>query len=673
MTTPTGKLIAQITAAIQTVVAFSYIRFSTRKQATGDSYRRQSELAETYCRRRGWMLSDKTFEDLGVSAWRGKNALVGNLGEFLKAVQSGAVPSGSALIVESLDRITRQGIDEGYDVIKKILKAGIILVTLTPEREFDVSATRSLTKGALEIQLILERAAEESERKSERIQAAWASKRQRAREGKEQLPRKSDGRVTHAITNILPAWVEDRDGKLQLIPARAKVVKRLFELAAAGYGRSKIVQALKAEGIPSFTGKAEWASPTIAQILRDRRALGEYQPKKKAGNIPDGPPLMGYYPAVVTEQEWLAARAGLIQRRRSLGGSMKDKRWTPEEDALVRDLELTVAVVARRIGRTRAAVHQRRHALGLTKKQERASDGNFINIFSGLVYHAREPHDTYIVATRLDANGPTKALLNRDQAEGKARSYLFPLPVFEKAVLNELRELKSSDVFPPSDADTGFDEAGELKSELDGIEVELAEADAFMRVNGFSPTIGKRITELERRKKELETQLVDARARTAVPVDQAWSDYRSLVDLLEKAPDERDARTRMRAALRRIVDSIWLLVVGRGWIRIAVVQVYFKGGARRSYLIVHQAVRSNGRALQEGFTFVQSWAQSPTDGIGLECEPDLRNPADVARLEAGLLKLPREELARYAEAARTVEALNIEETTPMVRKRRRIG
>src|SRR5437016_5712371 len=228
----------------KTTVAFSYVRFSSRKQEQGDSRRRQTDLAEAYCQRRGWTLSQKSYQDLGVSAFRGKNALVGNLGEFLKAVQSEAVPPGSVLIVESLDRISRQGIDEGYDVVKRILKAGIRLVTLAPEREFDASATKSLSKGALEIQLILERAAEESERKSERITAAWAARRKKARRGEDVV-----------VAGPLPSWIEKKGSKLHLIPERAAVVRRIFNLAASGYGRSRIVQTLKAEGVPSFTGK----------------------------------------------------------------------------------------------------------------------------------------------------------------------------------------------------------------------------------------------------------------------------------------------------------------------------------------------------------------------------------------------------------------------------------
>jgi hypothetical protein len=57
-------------------IAHSYIRFSTPEQAKGDSLRRQTELAEAYCRRNGLTLDTTLMlRDLGLSAFRGKNAL----------------------------------------------------------------------------------------------------------------------------------------------------------------------------------------------------------------------------------------------------------------------------------------------------------------------------------------------------------------------------------------------------------------------------------------------------------------------------------------------------------------------------------------------------------------------------------------------------------------------
>jgi hypothetical protein len=55
---------------------------------------------------------------------------VGNFRTFLDAVKGGKVAPGSVLVVESFDRISRQGIDEGYDLITSILKADVRIMTL---------------------------------------------------------------------------------------------------------------------------------------------------------------------------------------------------------------------------------------------------------------------------------------------------------------------------------------------------------------------------------------------------------------------------------------------------------------------------------------------------------------------------------------------------------------
>ena len=73
--------------------AYSYLRFSTAEQMKGDSFRRQTAMAEEYARRHGLELDqDLTFNDLGVSAFRGRNTEAGRLGDFLAAVNAGLVP-----------------------------------------------------------------------------------------------------------------------------------------------------------------------------------------------------------------------------------------------------------------------------------------------------------------------------------------------------------------------------------------------------------------------------------------------------------------------------------------------------------------------------------------------------------------------------------------------------
>lgn len=82
--------------------AYSYVRFSTPKQAQGDSYRRQIQQAKDYCVAHNLALDDKTIEDFGVSAFRGSNRTDGALGRFIDAVKSGEIERGSYLLVESV-------------------------------------------------------------------------------------------------------------------------------------------------------------------------------------------------------------------------------------------------------------------------------------------------------------------------------------------------------------------------------------------------------------------------------------------------------------------------------------------------------------------------------------------------------------------------------------------
>jgi DNA invertase Pin-like site-specific DNA recombinase len=98
--------------------AYSYLRFSTPEQTRGDSFRRQLGLARDYAARFGLELDESlSFKDVGVSAFRGRNSETGQLAVFQEAVSSGLVPEGSFLLVESLDRISRQAARKALRVL----------------------------------------------------------------------------------------------------------------------------------------------------------------------------------------------------------------------------------------------------------------------------------------------------------------------------------------------------------------------------------------------------------------------------------------------------------------------------------------------------------------------------------------------------------------------------
>jgi len=111
--------------------AFSYLRYSTPEQGQGDSVRRQLELSRQYAETHSFELDESLKPDKGVSAFRGKNRTEGNLGAFLHDCQSGRVPKGSALLVESLDRLSREQVEEALYQFLDIIRSGIEVHTLS--------------------------------------------------------------------------------------------------------------------------------------------------------------------------------------------------------------------------------------------------------------------------------------------------------------------------------------------------------------------------------------------------------------------------------------------------------------------------------------------------------------------------------------------------------------
>ena len=102
--------------------AYSYLRVSDDHQVKGDGLRRQNDFAATLCAEEGWCLDDTLrFEDHGVSGFHGDNARVGQLSRFLDLVKARRIAPGSVLIVECIDRLSREQVPEAYDLFRSIL------------------------------------------------------------------------------------------------------------------------------------------------------------------------------------------------------------------------------------------------------------------------------------------------------------------------------------------------------------------------------------------------------------------------------------------------------------------------------------------------------------------------------------------------------------------------
>lgn len=288
--------------------AYSYVRMSTDVQLKGDSLRRQTEASKIYAEQNGYeLVDDFKLEDIGVSAFNGRNVSQGALGRFLDAVQQGVVPHGSYLLVESLDRISREQPRVATGLFLQILAAGVNIVTLADGRVYR-TASSDATDIIISV-VIMSRAHEESLTKSLRVGAAWENKRRNL--------------ATKKLTEVAPAWLalsSDRS-RFDLIEKNVEIVRRIFDDADAGKGSYQIARGFNLEGLPPFTRSNGWHESYISKILTNRAVLGEFQPCKyiNGRRSPYGEPIEGYFPAIVAREQF--ERVQLARKARQNRGS----------------------------------------------------------------------------------------------------------------------------------------------------------------------------------------------------------------------------------------------------------------------------------------------------------------------------------------------------------------
>lgn len=301
--------------------AYSYTRMSTPEQLKGDSRRRQEDRAKRYAEDHGLEIVDR-FDDFGVSAFKGKNAELGALSEFSRLVDNGTIEAGSYLLVESMDRLTRQTVPKAMNLLLGLTARGICVAILDDNKVYSERSNDEDTFALMSALVSMSRAHDESRRKSGMLAEAWKNKRLLARR---------DGKVT---TSKVPGWLKVKNGQVEEIPERVEIVREIFELTKNGFGAYSIARRLNERNErPWSTRKnAVWRESYIKKIVRSRTVLGEYQPHVMttvSGRIertPDGESLKGYYPEIVSLVLYQEANAA-VDRRKINGMGRKGARY----------------------------------------------------------------------------------------------------------------------------------------------------------------------------------------------------------------------------------------------------------------------------------------------------------------------------------------------------------
>jgi DNA invertase Pin-like site-specific DNA recombinase len=222
-------------------LAYSYIRFSTPDQIKGDSQRRQLELSIKYCEEHGFKLDTSlTMKDLGLSAFHGSHIKEGELGSFLKGVNSGAIPRGSYLLIEDFDRLSRMVPLDAQEIVRQIL---ITIVTLSNRTVYSWERVNRDPGLIYTMTAAIILAHDESRKKQERLKAAWSNKRNNS--------------TDRILTSICPSWmkVDKKKNEFVLFPTKVALIRRIFQMYIDGLGQYTIARILNGEGIPAPRNK----------------------------------------------------------------------------------------------------------------------------------------------------------------------------------------------------------------------------------------------------------------------------------------------------------------------------------------------------------------------------------------------------------------------------------
>ena len=503
--------------------AFSYIRFSSPKQADGDSLRRQTEMRDAYIQRNGLELDDSlNMLDLGISAWTGDNAATGALGVFLDLCRKGEIPKGSVLIVEHLDRLTRQHIRRAFNLFFQILDAGVTIVTLTPEREYTPENSND-PLAFIEPLFLFAAANEKSETLSKRLKDVWSEKR----------------RQRKPLTSWTPAWIKMKDDKsgFELIPERAEIIRQIVRLALNGYGDLRLVRKLNDDKVPVISGHPHWTHAYVSKILKSPALIGYFEPRMEQDGHPvlTGDVWTDYFPAVISMDDWYQLKAARKSRT-----------------------------------------------------SQRGRSGNEVaSLFTGIMHNARDgqPYQRIIKnVARLISASHRNGLTDGDTLS-------FPYEPLENAFLYGFaNELKLQDLYGGNVPQRAADRTESLVAERIDVEQRIIVVQQRVQSDSDIASLLDVLTELDRRKKNLDSEIENERSRH-VEVSkeaEAFNDLQALAKMWAgEHPNRSDLRTRIKGKIRQLVSSIWMVVYGkkRSKFKTAHLQIFFKAGGSKMLVI----------------------------------------------------------------------------------------
>lgn len=285
------------------MIAHPYYRFSHTDQRTGASIARQRDDTNTHIAGKGWLL-DEEYIDEAKSATKARHRQEGaELYRFEEEARAGE-HHGKVLVVEKLDRLSRRGHDDTYDLIKSLGRYGVHIATVDGDQFFEAGKPLDMIQ-VMTILIKAEAAREEVEKKGARVKDAHKRRRDLT------------AATGCAMGKLAPYWLTIHGDQYVVVPDRVALVLRIFRMADAGDGALTIAKKLNAEAVPVWQRWAKrpvraWDRTRIRKILADEAVLGWRTGK--------GDPIK-IFPQVVPSDLFERVRANAPVREATKGGA----------------------------------------------------------------------------------------------------------------------------------------------------------------------------------------------------------------------------------------------------------------------------------------------------------------------------------------------------------------
>jgi hypothetical protein len=433
--------------------------------------------------------------DLGTSAFRGKNLdpKKGDLGKFVALVKSGDIATPCILMLEALDRFSRMPPSVSVTQFTDLVKRGVSVVTLSPEQTITAENVNDMATW-LPINIALQIAWEQSREKRRRIGAACHAKQERARTGKPQSFR-------------CPSWLDYTDGKFSVKPEGRRAVQYVFRRTVEGCGLSQLLRELNGK-FKSLGYSGHFNRCWVSKVLNDRAVIGEYQPHRfddAQRRVPEGKPIENYYPAVIPLDLWHRAQSSKTAR----------------------------------------------------KKQKGRKSGDFVNLFTGIIFGS-DGYPLHIATSRqLTAKGYVKQrrLVSFGHIRGikGACPYSINYFVIAKIILDNLLHLKASDLMPEHD-----DTPAQIKQrevELLALDRRIDELAGLLKTKPIAAAF-KSLSEMTDRRAELDREIEGMRQQAATAATRPLQQTQDLLDYLRSHRDNHDLRVKLRALVAVLIERV---------------------------------------------------------------------------------------------------------------------